>query len=72
MLLSSQLPVTIDGPHRLHSLRLIKGARLAHSTGNTSGMNLEVTEDCLISDGSAISVDGLGYRINKWPRRWDG
>src|SRR5262249_44619400 len=56
--------VTIDGPHSFHSVHLIDGAVLTHSSDTatqTHKLDLSVTSQVIVDAASRIDVTGKGY-----------
>ncbi|MFO0957422.1 MAG: hypothetical protein U0800_08130 [Isosphaeraceae bacterium] len=56
--------VAIDGPHNFHSVHLVNGGSLTHSSSSTTqthGLLLTVMEQVIIDASSAIDVTGRGY-----------
>ena len=59
--------VTINGSHTFASLIVENNGIVTHSAATAPGLNLTITGNCRIDQGSAIKADGLGYPAAQGP-----
>ena len=59
--------VTIDGTHTFKSVQVIQGGIITHSAASTLGVDLNVTNEVIVSATSRITANGKGYGSSSGP-----